>query len=87
MSRRIAPDTRPEISKKHMLIFLTAIAKIIVREYSLNRPDQVTGEHVDSVYHYLWGTDELKFAAEIHLDGGVVEKYLWEAVDKRINML
>jgi len=82
MGYRVAPDTRPEISKKHMLVFLEAISNIVVRNFDLCRPKDVSGEHVDEVYTYLWVTDELKFATEIHLDGGVVEKYLWEAAEK-----
>lgn len=73
-----------DIPKKTMLIFLSSIAAIIAKEYGLKTPSEVSDIHVEEVYRYLWGTNELKFATETYFDKGVIKKYLQEAVDKLI---
>jgi len=82
MSSRAFQDTRPELNRDQMKEFLKAVARVIAVGEHLHSPKQVNGDHVDKAYNFLWATDELKFATEIHLDAGTVEKYLWDAAEK-----
>ena len=84
MRNRRNEECKPVVPKKELLIFLTAVCRIVTVKAGIHKPGQVENHHIDEVYSYMWATDELKFATEIYVEPDTIAKYLWEATERNM---